>query len=133
MEEPTEILVDPDHGIIGDRYAGRSGKRQLTLIQAEHLAVIAEFLHISHVQPSLLRRNILVSGVNLLALKKQQVRIGGATIEITGECHPCSYMEEVFGAGGYNAVRGHGGVTARVLSKGTIGIGAKVMLAETTN
>jgi MOSC domain-containing protein YiiM len=29
-------------------------------------------------------------------------------------------MEETFGAGGYNAVRGHGGINARVVTPGII-------------
>ena len=129
MEEPRNIMVDPKIGIVGDRYAGRSGKRHLTIVQAEHLPVIASCLHVANVHPSQLRRNIVVSGINLLALKNQQIRIDDVTIEITGECHPCSYMEEVFGPGGYNAVRGHGGITARVLTAGKIDIGSKVELA----
>ena len=62
----------------------------------------------------------MVSGINLHALRGARVRIGAAELEITGECHPCSRMEETFGTGGYNAVRGHGGVTARVCQSGVV-------------
>lgn len=107
-------------GLVGDRYNGKSGKRHVTLIQWEHLAVIASLVGRDSVAPELLRRNIAVSGINLLALKGKQFRIGGALLEYTGLCDPCSAMEATFGAGGYNAVRGHGGITARILESGII-------------
>lgn len=113
-------------GIVGDRYHGRSGKRAVTLIQAEHLSVLASLLHIDVVNPELLRRNIVISGINLLALKDKRFVLGTAELEMTGLCHPCSRMEEILGAGGYNAVRGHGGITANVLIAGKIKIGDKL-------
>ena len=113
-------------GLEGDRYAGRSGKREVTLIQAEHIAAVASMLHKESVDPQLLRRNIVVSGVNLLALKGKDFRIGEAVLEMTGLCHPCSRMEENLGAGGYNAMRGHGGINARVLQGGIIRLGDEV-------
>jgi MOSC domain-containing protein YiiM len=116
-------------GLRGDRYAG-SGKRQVTLIQAEHLGVIASVLHRESVDPALLRRNIVVSGVNLLALKNAKFRIGAALLEGTGPAEPCSRMEEALGAGGYNAMRGHGGITARVLEDGWIRVGDAVTLVS---
>ncbi|MFT4862235.1 MAG: MOSC domain-containing protein YiiM [Pseudohongiellaceae bacterium] len=120
------IEVTPFGAITGDRYKSRYGKRQVTLIQAEHLSAIASILGITAVDPALLRRNIAVKGINLLALKGKQFSIGSAILEFTGLCHPCSRMEEVFGEGGYNAVRGHGGITASVVSQGIIAVGDSV-------
>lgn len=105
---------------------GGPGRRQVTLIQAEHLPVIAALTGLEGVAPELLRRNIVVSGVPLLALKDARFRIGEVVLEGTGECHPCSRMEENLGEGGYNAVRGHGGLTARVIVGGLIRVGDPV-------
>jgi MOSC domain-containing protein YiiM len=99
------------------------GKRQVTLIQAEHLPVIAALAGVPTVTPEEMRRNIVVSGISLLALKDARFQLGEVILEGTGECHPCSRMEEAFGAGGYNAVRGHGGITARVVRGGLIRVG----------
>lgn len=107
-------------GLIGDRYASHNGKRQVTLIQWEHLAVIASLLGRTTVAAELLRRNIAVAGINLLALKGKRFVVGNAILEYTGLCHPCSQMETRFGPGGYNAVRGHGGITARIIANGVI-------------
>ena len=123
MQVVDEARLDPSNGLIGDRYAGRSGSRHVTLIQRENLAAIAAHLGLDAVPPDQLRRNILVSGINLLALKDRPFRMGEAVLEMTGDCHPCSRMEEIFGPGGYNAVRGHGGITARVREGGIVRIG----------
>jgi MOSC domain-containing protein YiiM len=115
--QEVEVL---ETGLESDHYAGRSGNRSVTLIQAEHIDNIAAFLHVDKIDPLELRRNIVVSGINLQALKAREFRIGTAVLQMTGLCHPCSRMEEAFGEGGYNAVRGHGGITARVVSPGKI-------------
>lgn len=128
MLNVKEVLVSPEIGIEGDRYRGRTGHRQMTLIQAEHLPVIASIMHCENIESELLRRNLVVSGINLLALRDRVITVGDVKIEITGLCHPCSRMEETLGEGGYNAVRGHGGVTARVLSPGRIAVGDQVFL-----
>lgn len=129
MNVLSSVEVTTENGLAGDRYAGQSGKRQVTLIQEEHLEAVAKFLDAEKIDVALTRRNILVSGINLLALKDHQFQIGDSVIlETTGHCHPCSRMEENFGVGGYNAMRGHGGLTARVIQGGTINVGDKIQL-----
>jgi MOSC domain-containing protein YiiM len=111
-----------ENGLENDHYAGRSGNRSVTLIQKEHIETVATLLHRDKIEPAELRRNIVVSGINLLALKDREFKVGTAVLKMTGLCHPCSRMEEVFGEGGYNAVRGHGGINACVVSPGIIKI-----------
>lgn len=120
------VEADTRQGLVGDRYGGRSGERQVTLIQWEHLPVVASVAGLQEVDPALLRRNIAVSGINLLALKNKRFEIGAALLEYTGTCDPCSFMEETLGPGGYNAMRGHGGITARVVAGGAIALGDRV-------
>ena len=122
--EPVEVVEILETGLIGDRRE-TAGKRAVTLIQAEHLSVISALAG-AEATPELLRRNIAVSGLNLLALRKAEFRIGTATLRGTGICAPCSRMEEAFGPGGYNAVRGHGGITAEVLDPGRVALGDAV-------
>ena len=64
----------------------------------------------------------MVSGINLLALKDRTFSIGGTILEYSGLCVPCSNMEKALGPGGYNAMRGHGGITARIIRGGTIAL-----------
>ena len=122
-------------GLADDRL-GRRGEaelstRQVTLIQAEHLPVIAALARVAAVDALALRRNLVVSGINLLALKNAKLRIGAAVlIEIVGPCAPCSRMEEAVGPGGYAAMRGHGGMTARVLVGGPLAVGDLVVALQ---
>lgn len=130
-DEPMAILdaveARSGAGLTGDRFsARRSDVRAVTLIQAEHLAVIANLLGFEALDPELVRRNVVVRGLNLLAAKEVRLRIGEVVLEYTGQCHPCSKMERRLGPGAYNAMRGHGGITARVISGGVLRVGDPV-------
>ena len=125
------------YGLQGDRSmqsGKKDGKRQVTLIQAEHIFALEKLIK-KPINAAILRRNLVVSGINLLAAKslfKDQIlhlTIGDVVLEITGPCEPCSKMELTLGRGGYNAMRGHGGVTARIITGGELQIGQAVRCA----
>ena len=125
--------VEVGTGLVGEHHSksGR-GKRQVTMIQAEHLTVVAAILGRDELKPEELRRNLVISGINLQSLKKARFTIGDVEFEGTGDCHPCSRMEHNLGDGGYAAMRGHGGVTTRVLKPGKIRVGdaVEILTAE---
>jgi MOSC domain-containing protein YiiM len=108
---------------LGKRGEAELSTRQVTLIQSEHLPVIAQLARVPEVDPVGLRRNLVISGINLSALKNARLRVGAALLEIVGPCQPCSRMEAAIGRGGYAAMRGHGGWTARVLEGGELRVG----------
>lgn len=135
----TSAAALAGRGLDGDRSAARAltsnggSKRQVTLIQAEHLPLIAAWTGRAGIDPAALRRNLVISGINLVAARSPfadrplRVLLGAEIVlEISGPCDPCSKMETTLGPGGYNAMRGHGGMTARVLVGGTIAIGDRV-------
>ncbi|MGJ8628079.1 MAG: MOSC domain-containing protein [Sulfitobacter sp.] len=113
-----------ESGLEGDH--GRPGKRAVTLIQAEHLPVIGSMMGQGPVDAAILRRNLVVQGINLNALKGRQLQIGRVVVEISTICAPCSRMEAALGPGGYSAVRGHGGWCALVVKPGKIMVGDRV-------
>lgn len=106
-----------------DRQPDPSAKRQITLIQGEHLPAIAALVGRDRIDPALLRRNLVVTGINLASLKDRRFLIGEVEFAGSGWCHPCSRMEEALGTGGFQAMRGHGGITARVHTSGWIRLG----------
>jgi len=124
IEETTALAgIGLSDDRLGQKGESELSTRQVTLIQAEHLPVIAQLARVDAVDPVRLRRNLVVSGINLLALRNAKLRIGDAVLEIVGPCAPCSRMEEEIGPGGYAAMRGHGGMCARVITGGRIRVG----------
>jgi MOSC domain-containing protein YiiM len=125
---PVEAVEVTAAGLAGDH--GRAGPRAVTLVQGEHLAAVGSYLGRGPVAPEVLRRNVVVTGINLAALKDRPLRLGGAVVVIRGVCAPCSRMEAALGPGGYAALRGHGGWCAEVLEPGRVEVGDGVVPLE---
>ena len=127
MVTANSAVMISGRGIKGDHYDTRqNGARQVTLIAFEDIAAIASFLG-----KEVLRRTYCVGTSSLrgsisVALKSRRFRIGPTLLEWSGECAPCSRMETDLGPGGFNAVRGHGGITARVIEGGEVQLGDAV-------
>ncbi len=145
----NQVQATAQNGLVGDRTSNTSSrnalaindqgsKRQVTLIQAEHIAVISALMG-KPVDAAKLRRNLVVSGINLLAAKSlfkdqpMQLTIGEVVLQVTGPCEPCSKMELQLGHGGYNSMRGHGGVTARIMKSGELKVGDAVYVSAAEN
>ena len=129
LQAVTQVSADPDEGLIGDHYGKAGGKRQVTLIQAEHFAVMSALAG-REVTPGMTRRNIVVEGISLYALRFARFRVGPVLLQGTGICAPCSRMEENLGEGGYNAMRGMGGICAQVVEGGEIAVGDAVVFVD---
>ena len=128
MTEASTAVINLS-GLVGDHRA-RPGKRAVSLIQTEHLDVIATLAACPGLPPSILRRNLMISGVNILSARGRSLRIGGVLLRIAGPCAPCSRMETALGPGGYNAMRGHGGMVAEVLECGEVRVGDAVSVTN---
>lgn len=130
--EPLDIVQQAqaieEKGLEGDhRCEGTRGSaRQVTLISLEHITLIAHFLGCGVIEPEQLRRNLVVSGINLNALRYQKFRIGEAEFEATALCHPCSRMEQALGPGAVAAMLGYGGLCAKITKTGIIKVGDRV-------
>ena len=72
----------------------------ITLFPDEHLLAVAGMLHRADLPLELVRRNLVVSGINLLTLKGKQFHVGDVLLGYSGPCEPCSRMETVLGPGG---------------------------------
>ncbi|TCQ86015.1 MOSC domain-containing protein [Pseudomonas sp. JUb52] len=130
MVEIDAVEARRDAGLTGDhaRPTPRN-QRQVTLIQWEHLPVVAALIG-KAVAPADLRRNLAIAGINLFSLKHRRFRIGQAVLETTGWCQPCARLEERLGPGTFQAMRGHGGLTARVLESGIIRLGDRLEVLD---
>jgi MOSC domain-containing protein YiiM len=128
MVEVEKASAIAERGLEGDyRTVKTPGSgRQVTLISREFIEQTAHFLGRDTIDPGLLRRNLVVSGINLHALRHQRFSIGDALFEAGALCHPCSRMETALGKGGVAAMFGHGGLCCRILKSGNIEVGDKL-------
>jgi len=135
METVTRVLVTREDGLCGDfRGALRPGKknwRQVSLLEAESWAEAMALLG-ADVPWQERRANLLVGGLKLPRRTGAVLAIGASLrIETTGECDPCSRMEEV--APGLKAALmpfWRGGVLGKVLADGEIAIGDEIRIEE---
>ena len=118
-------------GLEGDRYAAGEGTfslkgghgRDLTLVTAEALEDVG-------LTASEARRNLVVRGIDLDALRGRRFRVG--EVECLGQrrCEPCAHLERLTRPGVLRALVHRGGLRADVLRGGELRVGDPVEALE---
>ncbi|MFC3116226.1 MOSC domain-containing protein [Cellvibrio fontiphilus] len=116
-------------GLMGDHRMKKTpgSARQVTLISSEYIEAICRHTGHQSIDPLLLRRNLVISGMNMNLLRYQRLQIGEVILETNALCHPCSRMDEALGAGGTAAMFGYGGLCAKVIQGGVMRVGDAVV------
>jgi MOSC domain-containing protein YiiM len=122
VQEVEQAELVSGKGIVGDRFYGwkEDYKGQITFFAREVYEDLCRSLGVAGVAPSVFRRNVIVSGVDLNALIGQEFELQGIRFAGVCECSPCYWMDEAFHPGAEAALQGRGGLRARILSSGTL-------------
>lgn len=121
------VEVRANHGIPEDYRSGQNPRRQLTLIEEEALEEVARLLG-RPVPEGGSRRQVVVRGIDLNKMIGHRIRLGEIVLSVERYCAPCERMNQELGPGGRDALRWKAGVTARVVSGGTLRVGDPVTL-----
>ncbi len=122
-------------GLKGDRYCSGSGHWsrfgrvcEVTFIAAEDLDDIERETGVG-VKNGEHRRNVVTRGISLKALRRgQRFRIGEVAFEHRGPRSVCRYIERLTEPGMTQALKGRGGICARVIENGTVQVGDEIDL-----
>jgi MOSC domain-containing protein YiiM len=120
MRPVAAVQADGGQGLSGDASYGRK-KRQVLLIELETLQRF-------QLQPGQVRENMVIGGLTLAGMPVgTQIEAGDALLEITGDCEPCRFLDDIRG-GLQSDMRGQRGTLCRVLRGGAIRIGDGVRI-----
>jgi len=121
-----EAVCRAGRGIEGDRFFEYKDnyRGQITFFAEEVYDNLCAALQIYDRTPEVFRRNAITAGVDLNGLIGKKFRLQGILFEGTQECSPCLWMNEAFGAGAEDFLKGQGGLRARILEDGVLRLGA---------
>lgn len=109
-------------GLAGDRYCGEQEdfKGQITFFALEVHRQLCETFGRPDTPPSVYRRNVVTEGLDLAALVNREFELQGVRFLGTEECRPCHWMDEAVAPGAEDAMRGRGGLRAKILTTGVL-------------
>ncbi len=125
-EHPTvavpEVHCVAGRGIEGDRFFGwkQNYRGEVTFFAIEAYDALCARLDVWNRPPSVLRRNVVMEGADLNAWIGQEFELQGVRFLGTEEARPCFWMERAFAPGAEAALKGHGGLRAKVLTGGVL-------------
>ncbi|MAW11229.1 MAG: molybdenum cofactor biosysynthesis protein [Verrucomicrobia bacterium] len=122
MIELDSVECEAGKGIIGDRFHNykEDYKGQITFFSLEVYKDICTNFKLTDVSPSVFRRNVITSGVDLNSLINKKFNIQGIDFLGTQEAAPCYWMNGVVAEGAENAMKGRGGLRAKILTSGRL-------------
>jgi MOSC domain-containing protein YiiM len=130
--EVPKIECVAGRGIRGDRfYDYRDNyKGQITFFSFEVFAKLAEHFGLTNKSAGAVRRNVVVSGIELNDLIGEEFSIQGVRLRGTAHCRPCYWLDQAIAPGAEQFLEGNGGLRAQILSDGVIAVGdAQLVLA----
>ena len=122
MVEVNEVECVAGKGLVGDRFFEwkENYKGQVTFFAHEVYEALCGQFGVSGVEPSVFRRNVITQGVDLNHLIGQEFEVQGVRFLGTEESRPCYWMNQAFAEGAEQAMKGRGGLRAKVLSDGVL-------------
>ncbi|MEE3345960.1 MAG: MOSC domain-containing protein [Chloroflexota bacterium] len=123
MKDVEEANFITGHGMKGDRHLRSDGRRS----NRQVLIMDSETLNDFDLLPGQVRENVTVQGLDFASISAgDRVSLGADVIlEITGDCEPCSRMDELR-AGLKDEIDGKRGLLAYVEKGGLVSVGAEV-------
>lgn len=128
-EALTEATMIANFGMAGDARSRKGRGRQVTLIEEEALAFVAQSLKLGAIPFGASRRQIMVRGIRLNETVGKNLRIGKVLIHVDALCDPCKKMDTAIAPGAWWAMAERGGICGRVLEGGQIAVGDSVQIA----
>lgn len=129
----TRAEVRAGHGVVGDRYAGRTAHRDaaLTVLAVESLEALAADLRVPPFDPLLARRTVVLRGAEVEALRGVEFALdcglGVVRLRCGRPANPCAWMDVVLAPGAHRGMRGRGGVRCAALTDGVLRVGPAVL------
>jgi MOSC domain-containing protein YiiM len=125
LVEVQRIECVAGRGIRGDRYFDyrKDYKGQITFFSMEIFRKLEAAFGLTSKSPGVLRRNVIVSNVDLNDLIGVDFEIQGVKFRGTGHCKPCYWLDTAFAPGTEDFLRENGGLRAQILSDGAIATG----------
>lgn len=122
MVEVTSVECLAGRGLVGDRFFDYKPdyKGQVTFFAHEVYEEMCARFQISERPPSVFRRNVITKGMDLNSLIGQEFEIQGVRFLGTQESTPCYWMNQAFADGAEEALKGRGGLRAKILSDGLL-------------
>lgn len=109
-------------GLVGDRYFDhqQNYKGQITFFAWETYEDLCHRFGVTDKHPGVFRRNVITRGVDLNSWIGREFEVQGVLFEGTQESSPCLWMDQAFCEGAEAAMRGRGGLRARILTDGLL-------------